>query len=884
MVRTVRIEISDAWMSREIQVYQGEGVQIDVIGGLANTQYVFAIQSTTESMPVIQASGETQITFPSEVLAAVPKTGQIEYSLWQRGEDADVLKRRGRFTVSSTVVTQGLPELLEMPAISGVFEVGQTLTVSAGVWPDTPSLSFSWMRGGKTIPDAAGTSYVVAESDLGYVIGARVTALSAQRNMILVEAVGNDLITDGTGDPVPPTDPVDPDPVVLGPLAATEGVAVSRDVAAEFPTGATGFVVETGTLPAGLVLSAAGVISGAPSEVGQSSCEVAADVSGVTYTGTLAVTVAAAAVVTQGVAFLEAEGQSNIVGFNSVDDLAPEQHKTYPSIKAFGIDSGLGTTSTQVVQQDYVLVPLGQTIEGIEGRQGELNVGASSGEVCPTYGILKAVDDATLWGAAEETWLFKASTSGQHIDEFQPVNAASVWKNKIYGRRQLRADVAASADPVFYQAKVWWQGEANTNTPRDLADLTHDDITGYAAKFEAVYAFDEAQMGAQPPWFLIQLSRNGGSDNDPYTAALNAELAGLCRWHVDITGTITDTGVGHDNRYFVGHDLTNGSNVHLTASQMAQIGAAISTALQTLEGADGFSSARLVAPVPVITSMIAGAVTDGSVTLDLTTTDVGTVSMVAVTSGSPAPSASEIVAGSGGGIIAAQSETFTGLHAPGAALTVTFSGIPAGSDFDVYAILEDSAAVGVIGLSAPVVSSGWDETNSPNILTYSNNGTQVMNTAGANRYAYGSTVMTDGKRYFEIERIGTVSFAGIANPAVPIGGGANGTDKVGWLFSNIQYTGGSVSLGAQPSSADVYQIAVDVDAGLFWVRGDGTGDWNNNASADPATGSGGLDCTGLAGQILPAVGLSPTDANGAILRSTPSEWEFAAPTGFVNIG
>jgi len=881
MVQTVMIAISDLWKSKDIHVFAGEGLQVDLIGGPAGAQYVIALRSPGAALPIVQASSGGRIVLSPELLALVPETSGVEYSLWERGASSDLLRRRGRFTVSPTIKTSGLPGLTDLPEILGRFSLGETLTVTPGQWPGVASLSYAWTRADTPIPGALSASYVVQAADVGEVLGVKITARNGTQNVIVVDALNSNLVSDESQETTPPVS------VSLAALNATVGAIVSRNLALEFSAGASDFRISAGALPSGIVLSGSGMISGTPSGVAQVSCEVTAVDGGSTLMGTLLISVTAAEISVQGTAYLEAEGQSNIVGFNAVDDLASEQHKVYPDIYGFAVTSGLGTTATQVERQAYTLVPLGQNINGVAGRQGEPNLGASSGGVCPTYGVLKAVDDGALWPAASETWLFKSATSGQNIDEFLPQNTASVWKNKIYGRRFLRTQVLARNEPVFYQAKIWWQGEANTNAPRSQSDLTHADITGYAAKFEAVYAFDEAQMGVQPPWFLIQLSADGGGVADPYTAAINAELQGLCRWRVSLSGAITDSGSGHENRYFVAHDLTNGANVHLTAAQMGQIGNAIATALRTLEGQEGFSSGYAVAPIPVITTLGIAALDASSMTLTLTATDPGSLAVVVVPAGSATPSVPQIRSGIGGNILAAHTEVFSGLYAPGAALSCSLGGYPAGEQIDIHAVLTnglDSSIASVRGLFVPTLVAGWDETNAPTLLTYSNAGAQVNNTPGATRYARGSISASNGKRYFEIERIGTVAFAGIGRPAVSTGGGANGTDKVGWLFSNVQYTGGARPMGAQPITATCYQLAVDIDLGRFWVRGDGAGFWNNDATANPAAGTGGLDCSGLGGQIVPVAGIPPDATNGAVLHTVSSGWVHAAPSGFVSLG
>lgn len=63
---------------------------------------------------------------------------------------------------------QGLSLEAGTPTISGVAEVGETLTVDPGVWTDGTTLTYEWARvGGNVISGATGTTYVVTLDDVG---------------------------------------------------------------------------------------------------------------------------------------------------------------------------------------------------------------------------------------------------------------------------------------------------------------------------------------------------------------------------------------------------------------------------------------------------------------------------------------------------------------------------------------------------------------------------------------------------------------------------------------------------------------------------------------------------------------------------------------------
>lgn len=73
-------------------------------------------------------------------------------------------------STSNVVQVDALAELLvrQDVTISGVTAVGETLTVSAGIYSvDLDSVTYQWYRDGVAIDGATGTTYVVTDADLG---------------------------------------------------------------------------------------------------------------------------------------------------------------------------------------------------------------------------------------------------------------------------------------------------------------------------------------------------------------------------------------------------------------------------------------------------------------------------------------------------------------------------------------------------------------------------------------------------------------------------------------------------------------------------------------------------------------------------------------------
>ena len=72
------------------------------------------------------------------------------------------------------------PENTTAPAITGTAQVGETLTVTPGVWTGVaaPSLSYQWEADGEPIAGATGTTYAPVADDVGVEITVTETAVN----------------------------------------------------------------------------------------------------------------------------------------------------------------------------------------------------------------------------------------------------------------------------------------------------------------------------------------------------------------------------------------------------------------------------------------------------------------------------------------------------------------------------------------------------------------------------------------------------------------------------------------------------------------------------------------------------------------------------------
>ena len=103
--------------------------------------------------------------------------------------------------------------------------------------------------------------------------------------------------------------------------------------------------------------------------------------------------------------------------------------------------------------------------------------------------------------------------------------------------------------------------------------------------------------------------------------------------------------------------------------------------------------------------------------------------------------------------------------------------------------------------------------------------------------------VASGKTYFEVT-FTTVSniTAGIATAAASLTTGATQTytATVANNTGSVAVNGASLATLGAITAGSVVCFAFDLDAQLFWARNGAAGNWNASATANPATGAGGL--------------------------------------------
>jgi hypothetical protein len=105
--------------------------------------------------------------------------------------------------------------VITAPLLSGVGQVGQTLTVAPPVWDllsplNVVSNSYQWLRDGVPIPGATALTYAVTTDDAGHQITTRVTGTLLGLIPLVGTALSNGIDIPLPTDPEPDPDPADP--------------------------------------------------------------------------------------------------------------------------------------------------------------------------------------------------------------------------------------------------------------------------------------------------------------------------------------------------------------------------------------------------------------------------------------------------------------------------------------------------------------------------------------------------------------------------------------------------------------------------------------------------------------------------------------------------
>lgn len=406
-------------------------------------------------------------------------------------------------------------------------------------------------------------------------------------------------------------------------------------------------------------------------------------------------------------AFWEGQGQSNMTGYNQIGDAPASLRVMNPHVEMLDAAGAW---------RPYGLLATGesQTFEGTlyEGKYDEAETPAAAGGAGPLVGLHEAILGGAMQGPAgllaAGVLTAKFSDAGKPLDAFLPdyddgtpplggVNYAA--RNDLLPAA-LRARLAAG-DAIYHQGKIWLQGETDAATARAAEDLGHPALVNYAARLDGLRAFERAQLGApRLPWYMVTIA-----EPDEYAAAINDELATLCRWRVTLGGDVVDLGEGRDETsYLIDHMILPVGDVHFNMTQMRAIGALIWEAHLHHAGAQGATTAHPIHAVRPVWQKppLSVATAADSVTIEAVANENGTLRALALPAGSAAPGLADIVL---------QGTSAAGLK--GRVATLAVGGLEPETDYDLWTVYvattgEATPAVPVAATTAALpASAGW---------------------------------------------------------------------------------------------------------------------------------------------------------------------------------
>lgn len=186
----------------------------------------------------------------------------------------------------------------------------------------------------------------------------------------------------------------------------------------------------------------------------------------------------------------------------------------------------------------------------------------------------------------------------------------------------------------------------------------------------------------------------------------------------------------------------------------------------------------------------------------------------------------------------------------------------------------------------------WNPSDKSSQVTLS--GGDLTATAGAGAFARNgarSTVSkTTGKFYWELTHtvddviqygLADSSFSLDSNTANNLGLDSHGLGIVP-TTGVVKCNNVTVGTGQTFTTGQTCCIAVDFGAQLFWYRRNGN-NWNNDAGADPAAGTGGFSSAGIAGTpVFACVMLRSSGGSDTTVNFGATAFSFTVPTGYTS--
>jgi hypothetical protein len=194
-------------------------------------------------------------------------------------------------------------------------------------------------------------------------------------------------------------------------------------------------------------------------------------------------------------------------------------------------------------------------------------------------------------------------------------------------------------------------------------------------------------------------------------------------------------------------------------------------------------------------------------------------------------------------------------------------------------------------VAAAAADATWDSGNKFQItLTTTNSSNDTAtNSVGPGNFGVvlGNTSHPSGKFYLEATAISPSGGwgIGVANATQTIGAttmGSGVNNEGGGGNGTIVYNTGSPGnyAGGALSNGDIVGMAIDIGAKLGWWRVNG-GNWNASGAANPATGAGGYDLSGITGDLY-FFGESQSNVTSVALNTGAASYSQTPPSGFGN--
>ena len=180
----------------------------------------------------------------------------------------------------------------------------------------------------------------------------------------------------------------------------------------------------------------------------------------------------------------------------------------------------------------------------------------------------------------------------------------------------------------------------------------------------------------------------------------------------------------------------------------------------------------------------------------------------------------------------------------------------------------------------------WNRLDTSGTVVFTN-GDKTATISATSSAARSTTMHAQGVagKYYAEFAVGATNITGIAlkQDQATAGAANSSTGRLFWFGTN-----GNILLDATLlttintfAANAILSLAWNAGAKLIWFR-NGAGNWNNNASANPATGVGGIDISGLSNANVALNFLASTVGASVTVRTKLTEFTQSFPAGFAS--